>query len=297
MTDNEPKDGKCPLCGAKVEFHWRSYHRIYGHKCESCGQQLMLCYRCSKYSKISWQPVFGTPSMGLQCQHCGEINRDHLYVKKSEIYKHYAFAFKLVHRHSIPYPLYNRYGFPFGRPKEDLGDYVNDFCYADQESEGWRSTDGGTARGYRVLFDVDGEEVDSIVLSHESGIELFLIAAGAFVGIEVAKYSIKRILEAAEKSVNKWYANVKKKEQLISRRDREDSDSIVDHIAIRTPFWEISLDGRFSPQEREELLEYLEQNLLPKEEIQDYVSALQDDELREKLVTATRTIARRERQG
>ena len=49
-----------------------------------------------------------------------------------------------------------------------------------------------------------------IVLSHETGLEVFLIAVGGFVGMEVAKYTLKTILEKTEKRINKWWDKRKK---------------------------------------------------------------------------------------
>jgi len=216
---------------------------------------------------------------------------------KSDVYSSYRFAFKFVNRYHVAYPQYFRDGFPIGRIQHDLGAYANDFIFAEDAAEvsaQMFETDFGTARGYDVAFEVDGESHQGVVLSHESGLEIFLIAVGAFVGIEVAKFSLKRILETLEARINEWYNKIRDKEPPRGRRSAPDPNApLVERIAIRTPFWELSLDGRFTSEERDRIPQILHQSMITTESVEEQFASVRDPRLAQKLGVATRKIVRR----
>jgi hypothetical protein len=189
--------------------------------------------------------------------------------------------------------MYFRGQFPFGDIREDFGDFVNDFIFVtDQKKEWaqWMGTDWGTARAYRVTFDTDGTEESCIALSHESGLEVFLIAAGALVGVETTKFVLTRVLQTIEKSINAWW---RRSRGGYWNPERLPDGDLVDHIAVRTPHWEISVDGRFSQEERLRLISHIGQTLIPHETIEEFASTVHDSVTAEKTIKAARRITRR----
>jgi hypothetical protein len=303
---------KCPNCAEPLEERW-----IW--KCKKCSERIAYCELCNAYSLFKAMPILGGPSIITYCTLCGNPIENSERVPKSEIYKQYRYAFKFVNRIPVPYPFYFRGQFPFGKIKEDLGVFVNDFAFVDdpKDETGDLDTDGGTARAYKVIFDIDGESKECIALSHESGLEIFLIAAGTFVGVETAKFVLKRILETIEKSINHWWqqpngylktlknmAKFRSHQQPVEYRNQEDQviqesiqrlleGSLIEHITVRTPHWEIAIDGRFSPEERDKLIWYIERISIPHETIEEFVADIDDKTLSRKTIEATRMIARR----
>jgi hypothetical protein len=244
-----------------------------------------------------------TPEAEAICRNCGDVQR---FVLKSHIYDFYRFAFKFVNREPLPYPLYfertekllksDLWIEPIGEIKDDWGPLINDFAYDDQSfDERFRRdpTDPGTSRAFGVLIEPAAEpssKIEGACLTHETGLEVFLIATAAFVGTEVAKYSIKRTLESIEGSINKWYRKTNKK----GTWQLKDSETpLVEKILVRTPYWEISLDGRFTMEERLRILDHIGQNMLPQESITEYLSSIEGNELTQKTIEATRSVIRR----
>ncbi|MEQ1868186.1 MAG: hypothetical protein ABL996_26510 [Micropepsaceae bacterium] len=186
--------------------------------------------------------------------------------------------------------------FPFGRIDEDIGRYVNDFIYEEdknnQNAQWMGGTDWGTARAYRITFiNKPGNPEQCVALSHESGLEIFLLAAGAFVGMEVAKFTLKRTLETAEKSINDWWS--RQKNEHWHPKKAEDKGPLVERITVRTPHWEISLDGRFDAQERERVIEQLVAVSTPTETVEEFAALVSDERLGRKIRAAGRRITRR----
>ena len=282
-------DFKCPKCDRRFEHQYES-------RCETCNIRIIFCEDCGKYGTVRWVRIEETPSIGIKCCYCNRLLPDTLSVIKSDIYKKFRFAFKFVNRYHVAYPWYFSEQFPFGVIRKDLGSYVNDFIFADEtgkEIAALLGTDYGTARGYQIAFDVDGKSEECIVLSHETGLEVFFIAAGVFIGVEAAKYSLKRILETIEKSINKWYQRTRGRRVYLPREGQDVDQPLVEKIQIRTPYWELTLDGRFTPEERDKVLTLLQENLIPHEIIEDQFCAIKDEKLERKMIGASRKVVRR----
>jgi len=278
---------QCPQCTGKIEHRWES-------KCEECGARIVYCPSCSRHSLLEWNAVADAPSIAAHCQFCRKAITETAHVFKSELYKHYRYAFKFVNKTHVAYPMYFMGQFPFGGIDSDFGDFVNDFLFESDKNEEWAQwlgTDFGTARAYKVLFHIDDDEQEQcIALSHETGLEVFLIAAGALVGVETAKFVLKRTLETIEKSINAWW---KKNREKHWSPERVPEGDLVDHIAVRTPHWEIAIDGRFTQDERDRLITHIGETLLPHETIEEFVSAIDDAQLAAKTVKASRRIIKR----
>lgn len=264
-------------------------------RCEKCKKRFLECKNCKELNSIDdleWISEKKTPQNYKACSNCNSIIRGTEHVYKSDIYKHYNFAFKFVNRMSIPYPMYFRDRFPFGQIQEDWGDHYNDFRYKETNAVGlMMGTDWGTSRAYQVKFDLDEDEVECVALSHESGLEVFLIAAGALIGVETSKFILKRSLETIEKKINGWWNNNKDKNW---RKDESDEPLVIS-IKVRTPNWEIELDGSFSKEERAKLLDFIQQQKEPKEDLDEFLELLPISELRDKIKSASKEIIKREK--
>jgi hypothetical protein len=189
----------------------------------------------------------------------------------------------------VPYPLYFGDQFPFGKIEQDIGYYINDFSYGIFENSKYPlGMDWGTARAYKIKFDIDGGLQDGIVLSHETGLEMFLIAAGTFVGVESSKFLLKRTLETIEKSINIWWEKRKKNYW----RGDNSKDPLVLAIQVRTPKWEITIDGKFTNEEKEKLFNFIQTQLEPGGEIKDLLRLIHEKELAKKIKNATKKIVK-----
>jgi hypothetical protein len=213
-------------------------------------------------------------------------------VLKSDIYGHYRVAFKFVNRIILGHPTEYLYdGFPFGQEAHDLGRYENDFRYEDDPDQ--RSAQvvdyGSSYNAFRVRFRIDDRTEECIALTHESGIEVFLIAASAFVAVEVAKYSVKRVLEATEGAINRWFSKYKKR--LPAAWDDKD-EPLVKHITVRTPHWELALDNRFTAEEAEATIGYLQRYPMLMKDAAEYFSRMEDEALGAKISRLARRVVR-----
>ena len=224
-------------------------------------------------------------------------------ILKSELYEEFLFALKFVNRERVAYPIYfehltllvdetqtvsRPFELPVGRIGSDMGPTVNDFRYADapigsQESD----TDLSQSRAYRVALDLDGDINAVVCVTHESGLEIFLMATAALVGTETGKFLLKRVLETSERRINDW---MRRKRPKIAPPEVTDPQPFVERIALRTPNWEITFDGRFTPDERDAVLEYLSTHIPYKDRIESHLSGLNDPALVRKTVSATRQI-------
>jgi len=211
-------------------------------------------------------------------------------IKKSEIYKSYNFAFKFVNRHRIGYPLYfsvDKSSLPFGKIEKDLGNYINDFYYEDQNGG-----DGSTARAYKVSIQVEGlsdRQIPCIALTHETGFEVFLVAAGGFIGGKVAEFALTKVLEHIEKAINRWYEKIKEKRKWLKERYKLDKP-VIEHIVVRTPNWKIAFNGRFSKEERIDIIEHISRSLKPPDSIVECAAGMENKTLSKKLITSARKI-------
>ena len=278
----------CPKCGTEVTSRWE-------RRCPSCEIALVYCETCGRHSELAWHTAGQEPRVVAVCAHCTTVIEETAHIFKSAIYRQFRYAFKFVNKVHVAYPMYFHGQFPFGEVRQDLGNFVNDFMFEqDQDRDAARmfGTDYGTARAYRVYFAPDGEadQIPGIVLSHETGLEVFLIAAGAFVGMEVAKFSLKVALEGIQRQINAWWL---KRNGSHWDPQKRDTESLVESISVRTPHWEITVDGRFNQGERDRIFEHIGSILNPADRIEDFVVEMDDKDLAGRVVKATRRIVQR----
>jgi hypothetical protein len=279
---------QCPKCSSHFRLHQT-------HKCPSCQSTLVYCAHCDHHSELCWRAVRDRPQVAAYCGICSRIIPGTNHVRKSSIYQHFRYAFKFVNEVHVPYPMYFDGSFPFGAIDEDFGDYVNDFVFADEANEPWArmmGTDWGTARAYRMRFQTNETDpaVSCVALSHETGLEVFLLAAGAFVGVEVAKFSLKVVLESIQKSINEWWKSRRSEHW---KREHSALERLTEKISVRTPYWEITLDGQFTPEERDRIFDHIGRSMTPGEEIEQFVAEISDRRLARKVIASTRRIIRR----
>lgn len=223
-------------------------------------------------------------------------------MNKSDLYEEFSFAVKFVNRERVIYGDYfpsrkieaEFRTLPFGRTIDDMGPVSNNFQYKHIPLAAGGDTDFGTSRAYRILLD-DREYAETptpiVCVTHESGLEIFLISAATLVGAETTKFALKRVLERIERRINEW---IRKKREEHRPPNKKPSDAeakpIVEKIAIRTPSWEITVDGSFSPVEREKILAYFSAHLIPNAVIENYLSDLDDRVLYDKVKAASKEI-------
>jgi len=263
---------QCPKCSVEIIDE-------RAHSCPDCQSDIIFCEQCKKYSELVWEKSDSSPEIFVACNNCKVVFM--VRVRKSDIYKYYNFAFKFVNKFDIPYISYLS-EFPFGEKIDDIGVYVNDFMFESDRNERWAQrmgTDFGTARAYKVAFQNDSEKEECIVLTHESGLEVFLIAVGTFIGTEGGKLILKHALETIEKNINKWW-----------NKNKTDEEPLVEKIAVRTPYWEISIDGRFTQEERERLIEHIASVARPTETIEEFVTTIDKGIFKDKILTASKKI-------
>lgn len=213
---------------------------------------------------------------------------------KSSLYDECSLAVKFVNRERVPYPWYFERVYaadgstlaatlPVGKIVRDLGPVENDFRYLDARiaSTGYGETDASGARAFEVELEGEGIGPTAVCVTHETGLELFLLSAATFVGLEAAKYSLERLLETLEERINRWMS---------ARRREEGEEPIVRQIAIRTRDWELTLDGRFTPRERQALLAAIATSLDAEGAGPDHPLDIADPSLRLKADTATRRV-------
>jgi hypothetical protein len=278
---------KCPKCQFDLKSKWEN-------KCPDCGSSIVHCPDCDIYSILSWQNQLDSPEVFSVCTNCQKPIYETLHVFKSSIYNQFNFAFKFVNRISVPYPMYFNDGFPFGEIEKDIGDFFNDFLYAQSNDpvNVMMGTDWGTARAYKVKIKIDDDFERCIALSHETGLEVFLIAAGTLVGLETSKFVLKRTLETIEKRINQWW----KKRKIDYWRKDDSKDPLVLGIQIRTPEWEINIDGKFTQEEKDKLFNLIQNSIKPKRDIDKFLLPLEDKELANRIKSSTRKIAKRKKQ-
>lgn len=287
----------CPKCNKPLEY---SVHLGYGspdqiYRCEDCNRLFIICHVCSSmdsYDELEWLYDSNRTMCYKKCNKCNSIFYATKFIVKSNIYKCYHYAFKFVNRTYIPYPFYFYEDFPLGSIEEDLGEFCNDFLYAGNKDKYnlMMGTDPGTARAYRIKIDNDSNE-SCVALSHETGLELFLISVGSFIGLETSKFILEKYLRVIEKKLNDWWKKTKKKDKSIWNKE-ERKDPLVTKIQIRTPYWEINIDGTFSKKEKIKLFNLI-QNSIPINDIDKFLDPLGDRKLSQKIKSSTKKIAKR----
>lgn len=104
-----------------------------------------------------------------------------------------------------------------------------------------------------------------VVITHESGLEVFLLGVGGFVTAKTGAFVLSRLLEAIERRITGWFSH-RRSRQIDHHRPPhsvKSGVSFVEKILVRTPNWEIAVDGRFTASERKELLDHLGRILVP----------------------------------
>ena len=273
---------KCPHCNAVMDRNWY-------WQCRECEKGITFCNLCKQYSPLVVRKSDSSPESYAVCSFCGHKNNKSIHVYKSSIYKYYKFAFKFVNRVHIPYPMYfDGQDFPVGSIKEDIGDYINDFSYVESTENDIFGTDWGTARAYKV--DIN-EGQTAIALSHETGLEIFLIAAGGFVGIQAARFTLKQTLEKIENNINRWWGKNKKLHPL--RYEKVEEGDLVIAVQVRTPNWELTLDGIFQREEKDRIFKHLEMIMAPQATAELNFEEINDNEIKKKISKKTKEIKSR----
>jgi hypothetical protein len=201
---------------------------------------------------------------------------------KSQFYSRYRYAFKFVNRWKTPWPLYfkgERRGIlVFGTIVNDLGPYFGDFYYVDRPDGKIDRVPDATSRAFEVRIDLDGEHAENcVVLTHESGLEVFLLATGALIGTETSKYLLKRLLETIEARINSWWQREKKRCPLDYHLDPKaalDDSPQVHKIVVRSPHWELIMDDTFTSAEKSQLVERLAAFASPASTIEELIVGL-----------------------
>ncbi len=276
------QDYECPNCKEPIDsdgYWW----------CRKCEKGITFCQLCEKYSPLTVRKSADSPESYRICCYCGDKKTQTLHVYKSSIYEYYKFAFKFVNRLHVPYPMYFGDGtLPAGKIEADLGDYVNDFAYEliGDESDIF-STDWGTARAYKIKV---GDSTSAILLSHETGLEVFLMAAGAFVGLEVAKFALKRTLETIETSINKWWENNSNMHWKNRSGEEIEEGELVVAIQVRTPYWEVTIDGSFDESEKELIFDHLEKMISPSTTVEESFKSIGSKDVKNRILKKSRKV-------
>jgi hypothetical protein len=284
----------CPFCGELQDGDWRN-------KCKKCLKTIKFCDKCQAYSPLISHTVDDTPTQYDVCQNCNQVFE--VYVWKSKIYGFYNFSFKFANRCRLAYYEYfaRRAGevlLPVGKIEEDLGEVKNDFIFEYLTKRPltsdvysfivWRGIDDSSSRAFVISVNIEdgAEPIKCICLTHETGLEIFLISAGTFAGLEIARFGLTRVLETLEKKINEWF----KKNRHIMKRIEDLPEPFVDHIKIRTSHWELSLDSRFSHEEKLAILDHVAKHLTPKSTIADFLKDMPDKTLQAKSQAATEAV-------
>jgi hypothetical protein len=288
---------KCPNCASVLE-----YASGFGYNnpdllchCKNCDKLFIICSNCSMigfFDRTDWEYDDAAAMYYKSCSNCNSIFQATKHVLKSNIYNNFCYAFKFVNRLHVPYPMYFRNGFPIGDIEQDLGDFYNDFLYADSNDElnQMMGTDFGTARAYRIKMSTDYGTEYFVALSHETGLEIFLVTAGALITADIGKFILKRTLGTVEKNINEWW---EKGEKGYWDKD-ESNEPLVIKMQVRTPYWEIDIDGTFTQKEKDTLFELI-QNNKPQENIDVFLSPLNNKKLLSKVKSFTRKITKRKK--
>ena len=225
----------------------------------------------------------------------------HTYLWKSAIYRRYRYAFKFVTRIHLGHDCY--FYSPFeGQPPhfcdiiEHIGGFANNFQYAEElprtDPGRWGYTGpsplnqdlGHCASGYRVRLNIGEHYQECIAIGHENGLEVFLLGAGVFIGLQAASYSLNKIIEYIYERIELWWK---------SSDSASKNKPIIEEIAVRTKHWEITIDKSFTRGERRKLFKHLERTLFPPKTIEHLVKNMTDKDLALKIVTMSRKVVRK----
>lgn len=278
----------CPQCGKIFPEMscWTCIRRkgifSYTHRCDICGIEFFMCGKCGTLSsKVAWEHLSGGPEVYAICENCHvSLPNTPPLVTKASLYNEFRYAFKFVNREHIPYPQYfvGNGNLVIGTIERDLGEFVNDFFYRMAGA----SPDRGTSRGYQVKTEITDEQC--AVITHESGLEVFLLGVAGFVTAKTGEFVLTRILEAIERRINARFSSHPYSRQV------KGSEEFVEKILVRTPNWEIAVDGRFSASERKELFDHLGDILEPPSKIVDVTAGLTKQSLRNKVEEASKQV-------
>ena len=280
----------CPVCTAPQDEagdRWST--------CDRCGSLLAYCTNCEARFVRVWERDLGELTTSLRCPSCKQNTNFCTYIRKSTLYELSPYAFKFVNTNWVWHPTeYFDPEFPFVCVAEQIfgSQLQNDFQYADS-ALGKADLETGYAFVIHAHFVLDNQRQDFVVITHETGLEIFLIGVGLFVGAEISKYLLKRFLEESENRINLWW-----KSKMAAHRAKGLEGSadqpLVKHLVIRTPYWEITLDGDFSSIEREEIVALMARTSTPSETVDEFTSTLENEGLRTRILSHSRRIVRRE---
>jgi len=225
------------------------------------------------------------------CKYCGEVLWDTLQIRKSSLYQHYRYSFKFVNRYLIPYPMYFHHQFPFGEKRSDLGLCVSNFVFkqeADEQGVNLAKTESSPFRAYQVAYQIGSASEECIVLSHESGLEIFPETMVTYPSRRVGKYPLYQSLEYITLCINWWWERYKSDywgpSQVYSFAP------LVDHLVIRSSHWEFSMDEHFPPSDREMILQQIAVYPDPLESIEEFATHFGNRYLSEKILSTSRKI-------
>jgi hypothetical protein len=187
--------------------------------------------------------------------------------------------------------MYLNHQFPFGEKIADLGLCVNTFMFetdAKERGSVFAKTDFGPARAYRVTYRNGKETEECIALSHESGLEVFPAMVATSPGKRPGRHPLSKSIDRIEANINWWWERYKADywgpSKVLSFLP------LVEGIDIRTPFWEFPLDDSFIPKDRELILEHITSGIQPAETIAEFIAALPNKYLKEKIIGSGKRI-------
>jgi hypothetical protein len=259
----------CPKCQDEIENWWERY-------CWNCKTEIYYCKICNLFSEVECKQNPENIEYFSNCPNCKNTIFEELHFYKSSIYNHYQFAFKFENRNGVRFHYKFNEKLPFAEHQSDIGIYENDF--------GFLNADWCSRRAYKVELNLEDEKQDCIVMPHESGLEVFLIAVGTFIGIETSKFILKRTLEKIEESINAW---LPENDRIFMKNKNEEPNVVA--IKVRTKKWEITIDGKFSTEEREKLFDLFEKKR-PIGKIEKFIGFLQEKQFEDKVIKTSKKI-------
>lgn len=282
---------KCPKCDQSIQDKYETV-------CPSCKGLIDFCSCCERYTERQWhkrsirlQYLVTCAQFFATCKNCGEVLWDTVHIRKSSLYQHYRYSFKFVNRYLIPYPMYFHHQFPFGEKRADLGLCVSNFVFqeeADEQGASPAKTETSPFRGYQIAYQIGTASEECIVLSHESGLEVFPEMMATYPSRRAGKHPLHQSLEYIAVSINWWWERYKSDywgpSQVYSFAP------LVEQMVIRSSHWEFSVDDRFPPADREIILQQIARAPEPTESIEEFASFFGTHYLRDKILSTSRKI-------
>jgi hypothetical protein len=291
---------ECPNCSTpQDDYGWST--------CGGCGSPLAQCHYCKCLFVRAWQRDPGGLTTSIYCGACRSRQQLYTHVRKSSLYEFSPYAFKLVNAESIWNPTaYFETSFPIGRVITERYQFKDDFTHEETpESRWWNlfsrrsgTTSGADAGAYALVvgtqMDVEQNPIDLLVVTHKTGLEVFIPRAALFVDAEVSKFILKRTLEKVEKDINFWWEQWRARPDAGAERSASSRKPLVGHIVIRTQHWEISLDRGFSRSQREQIIAHVAATTTTAGTIEEFVATIESNKLKRKVCSRSRRVVRRQ---